>query len=72
LAAAVRRLADDPELRERIIRAGFRTSAELNVDRLAEVLEQWHLAAAGWYAEGRPPDRVLEVVSPEAGPPTAP
>jgi hypothetical protein len=42
------------------------------VDRLANVLEHWHLAAANRFAEGRPPDRVLDEVSPAAGPPTEP
>jgi glycosyltransferase involved in cell wall biosynthesis len=72
LAAAVRRLADDSRLRQRLVQTGLRTAGELNVDRLAEVLHQWHLAAAEGYAQGRPPDRVLEGVSPEAGPPAGP
>ena len=62
LAAAVRRLADDPDLRRRIVRTGFATANELSVDRLADVLEAWHIAAAGRYASGRPGDRVLQVL----------
>lgn len=62
LAAAVRRLADEPELRARLVRTGFATANELSVDRLAEVLETWHVAAAGRFADGRPRDRVLEVL----------
>lgn len=62
LAAAVRRLAEEPELRQRLVRAGFATASELSVDRLAEVLETWHLAAADRFAHGRPPDRVLQVL----------
>jgi glycosyltransferase involved in cell wall biosynthesis len=61
LAAAVRRLADDPELRRRRVTAGFAAATELSVDRLATVLEEWHLAAADRFAGGRPPDRVLDV-----------
>jgi hypothetical protein len=57
----VQRLADDSELRHRLVEAGFRTATELGVDRLAEVLEAWHLAAAEGFANGRPGDRVLRV-----------
>lgn len=61
LAAAVRRLADEPELRNRLVTSGFSTATELSVDRLAEVLETWHLAAAERFVRGRPPDRVLRI-----------
>jgi glycosyltransferase involved in cell wall biosynthesis len=56
LAEAVGRLASDGELRERLVRGGWATAAELNVDRLAAVLERWHLAAASHFADGRPED----------------
>jgi glycogen(starch) synthase len=59
LAAAVRRLAEDPALRERLVLAGLRTATELSVDRYAEVLEEWHVAAADGFRYGRPRDRVL-------------
>jgi glycosyltransferase involved in cell wall biosynthesis len=67
LAAAVRRLAEEPALRARLIEGGLRTAEELDVDRLADVLEAWHVAAAERFAEGRPPDRpspLARVVSP--------
>jgi glycosyltransferase involved in cell wall biosynthesis len=57
LAGAVRRLADDEGLRARLVAAGFHTAAELDVDRLADVLEAWHEAAARRFATGRPADR---------------
>lgn len=59
LAAAVRRLAEDPALRARLVRAGLRTATELSVDRYADVLEEWHVAAADRFRHGRPRDRVL-------------
>jgi glycogen synthase len=59
MAAAVRRLADDERLRTRVIEGGFHSATDLNVDRLADVLEDWHLAAARRFADGRPPHRVL-------------
>ena len=61
LAAAVQRLAADPSLRERLVTGGLRTAAELTVDRYAESLEEWHIAAAGRFAGGRPADRVLSI-----------
>lgn len=57
LAAAVRRLAEDEKLRASLIQQGHATVAELGIDRLADVLERWHRAAAERYAEGAPPDR---------------
>jgi glycogen(starch) synthase len=59
LAECVRRLAGDPELRARLVRGGYRTATELSVDRYADVLEEWHVAAAERFAHGRPDDRVL-------------
>jgi glycosyltransferase involved in cell wall biosynthesis len=61
LAAAVRRLAADPTLRQRLVAAGLRTARELSVDHLADNLEAWHLAAAERFAHGRPADRALEI-----------
>jgi glycogen synthase len=57
LAAAVQRLADDPALRRRLVVSGRETARELTVDRLTDVLEQWHIAAADRFAHGVPPDR---------------
>jgi glycosyltransferase involved in cell wall biosynthesis len=57
LADAVRRLAGDPELRERLGANGRATAAELTVDRLADVLEEWHVAAADRFSNGRPSER---------------
>ena len=45
LAAAVRRLAADDDLRARLVDAGLRTAADLGVDVYAERLEQVHLDA---------------------------
>jgi glycosyltransferase involved in cell wall biosynthesis len=64
LAGAVRRLADDDALRRRLLAGGYRTAEELNVDRLADVLERWHVAAAERFAAGRPEDRRLALQEP--------
>jgi glycosyltransferase involved in cell wall biosynthesis len=61
LAAAVRRIHDDPELRRRLLDGGLRTVAQLDVGRLADVLEEWHVAAASRFADGRPADRRLDL-----------
>ncbi len=61
LATAVKRLADEPELRSRLVMSGFATARDLSVDRLAEVLEVWHLAAADRFANGRPAQRLLSI-----------
>lgn len=57
LAAAVRRCAADPTLRDRLVVGGLHTAAELDVDRLADVFERWHEAAANRFVNGRPADR---------------
>jgi glycogen(starch) synthase len=62
LAAAVERLAGDPALRVRLVRGGHRIAAELTTDRLADVFEDWHRAAAAGYPDGPPPDRPLPAV----------
>ncbi len=57
LAAAVKRLAGDDELRRRVVAAGVRTAAAFDVDHLADTFEAWYDAAAGGYESGRPPER---------------
>ena len=58
-ADAIRRLAEDPSLRERLVAGGLRAAAELSLDRYADIVEEWHVAAAGRFATGHPPDRRL-------------
>lgn len=57
LARALHDLAEAPERRRAITAAGRRTAQALDVERLADVMEDWHLHAAG--ARARPPERVL-------------
>lgn len=59
LAAAVRRLAEQDTLRRSLIRGGLETAEQITVDRLADSLEAWHLAAASRFREGVPADRPL-------------
>ncbi len=59
LAAAVTRLATDAELRRALVTGGLATANDLSVDRLADVLEAWHVAAAGGFADGQPEPRRL-------------
>jgi glycogen synthase len=61
LAAAVRRVHDDPDLRGRVVRGGLHTADELDVERLADVFEKWHVAAADGFARGEPDDRQLDL-----------
>ena len=57
MARQVRRLSEDEPLRLALATAGLDTAAALTVDALADCLEQWHVAAARRYTEGRPADR---------------
>jgi glycosyltransferase involved in cell wall biosynthesis len=57
LAAAVGRLQGDPALRQRLVEGGLQTAGALHTDRLADVLEEWHAAAASRFSHGVPPDR---------------
>jgi glycosyltransferase involved in cell wall biosynthesis len=66
LAAAVQRLAGDSQLRARVVAGGRHTARELDVERLADTFEAWHVAAAARFARGRPPDR-RPPVPPPAG-----
>jgi glycosyltransferase involved in cell wall biosynthesis len=59
LAAAIRRLADDEQLRTHLVLAGRRTAGELTIDRLADLLEEWHVAAAARLRDGMPTSRSL-------------
>jgi glycogen(starch) synthase len=59
LASQVAVMAADPGLRERLVEGGRATAAELTVDRLAQVLEAWHVAAAERFAGGMPAHRCL-------------
>jgi glycosyltransferase involved in cell wall biosynthesis len=68
IVAAVERLAAEPTLRAALTAAGARTAADLTVDRLTDVLEQWHVAASLRYRDGEPPPR--PPVSPCAPTPT--
>lgn len=61
LAAAVRRLAGDADLRDRLRRNGSRLAAELTTERLADVFEEWHVATAAWFPDGPPASRPLPV-----------
>ena len=45
IARAVGRLADDQRLRTSLMSGGLKTANELSTDRLAKVLEEWHLDA---------------------------
>jgi glycosyltransferase involved in cell wall biosynthesis len=63
LAAAVERVHDDTGLRTRIVAGGLETVDELDVDRLADVLDAWHAAAADRFRHGRPPARRLRLAA---------
>jgi glycosyltransferase involved in cell wall biosynthesis len=54
LARAVERLRREPALRGRLIDAGLRTADGFDTERLARVLEEWHVAAAHRFAHGEP------------------
>jgi glycogen synthase len=66
LADAVRHLHEDSALRERIRLGGLHTAEELDVERLTDVLEAWHAAAADGFANGEPPARRLDLPDPRA------
>ena len=57
LATAIARLGADPTLRARLIEHGFHTTDGFDTDRLADVLEEWHVAAARRFRDGEPTAR---------------
>lgn len=59
LARAVRRLAADGTLRASVIAGGTKVATELTIDRLADTVEAWHVAAAEGFPNGEPPQRAL-------------
>jgi glycosyltransferase involved in cell wall biosynthesis len=59
VAAAVRRLAGDGDLRARLVAGGLATAGVLDTDRLADTFEAWHVAAAARFRDGVPADREL-------------
>ena len=46
LAEEVRRLAGDLDLRRRLVAGGLRTAAEMDVGRLVDIMEEWHIYEA--------------------------
>jgi glycogen(starch) synthase len=61
LATAIARLGADPTLRARLIERGFDTTDGFDTDRLADVLEEWHVAAARHFRDGEPTARPLRI-----------
>lgn len=59
LAAAVRRLARDADLRRHLVTQGRTTARYFSVDHLTDAFEAWHAAAATRFAAGRPPRRTF-------------
>lgn len=57
LAEAVTALAGHPDLRAHLVAGGYRTADDFDVDRLADVFEAWHAAAAERFLAGEPPAR---------------
>src|SRR5262249_8139690 len=45
LASAIMRVLGDADLRRIIVKGGYETAREFDVDRLADTLEEWHVAA---------------------------
>jgi glycogen synthase len=63
LAAAVRRLAGDGDLRRQLAEQGFVTARYFDVDALADAFEAWHTAAAGGAQASRPEPRAFQLGS---------
>lgn len=70
-ADAVQRLAADAALRRSLRRLGHETVRHLNVDRLADTLEEWNLSATARFRDGVPadPPSVSESVAASASAP---
>jgi glycosyltransferase involved in cell wall biosynthesis len=64
LAARIRRMAGDAALRRRLVGTGLQVADDLTTDRLADVFETWHEAAAAGYPAGAPADRALRLPVP--------
>jgi len=60
-AAAIRSLAEDSALRQRVIAGGQRVATELTIGRLAATLDDWHQAAANGFRDGEPTPRTLAI-----------
>jgi glycosyltransferase involved in cell wall biosynthesis len=58
LARAIESLGTDAGLRARLIAGGTDTADGFDTDRLADVLENWHVAAAQRFAGGEPAERM--------------
>lgn len=59
LARVVTRVASDPDLRSSLVAAGHRTAEQLDVERLADVMESWHAWTAARMPGDPPPPRQL-------------
>lgn len=64
LAGAVRRLQESPQLRERLVTAGWDMACELSASRMIDAMEEWHLAAAEGFAGGVPRPRDIRPFKP--------
>lgn len=65
LADRIRRLAGDAAARARLVAGGERTASELCIERLRDVIEEWHR----WEADGRPGPRPADRPAPGAATP---
>jgi glycogen(starch) synthase len=61
LAAAVRRLAADAELRTDLVRVGAATAAAFDVERLTDCFAAWLAGAAAGHPNGRPASRAFRI-----------
>jgi glycosyltransferase involved in cell wall biosynthesis len=68
LVDAVRRLADDERLRRRLVDGGLTTVSRFDTDGLADVLEEWHMAAARRFRDGVPRATPRRAGPPATGP----
>jgi glycosyltransferase involved in cell wall biosynthesis len=63
LVEQLHRLAADDALRARLVQGGLATADELTIDRLADILEDWHVRAVEGFANGMPAHRRLELAA---------